>query len=490
MGLAKGITRNTFYILASQILQKLVNVGFIAASARLLGAKGYGDYVLVSTMTLVATAIANFGMRPMIIRMVSRERDRAASLLSNVLAVRFVSAGVVYLLLLAFVRLAGYPAEIRTLVLIGGMAILFNSMQDALDSVLLGFQRMRALGIFIVLSSVLFTTTGIAVLWLGLGLRWLFAVNVAVEALFVMISGAFIWSRLARFGLALDFALVKTVIVGCFPFFITFLLGFTDTKVDILMLSLVPGPIDRDLAIGYYGPAHSVLMTMLLLPRALNMALVPVVSQKIYIEQDVVRNLIEKSTKFIMITVSLPLILVTTLFSEQIVRFVFGPQFLLTAPALAVLGWAYAFQALNLPSHSVLGSTKELKYFLPLLGISFALNILLDFLLIPYYSYVGAAMGSVIVLAGGFFTRFYFLGKILGTSWSEALPYLRLFVVLGLTLGAAYLLRAYVPWVVLAAVVTALYAGLLYAFRTIAQDEWRFVVGLMGKKLGLGRGAA
>jgi O-antigen/teichoic acid export membrane protein len=490
MGLAKGITRNTFYVFASQIVQKLVNVGFIAGSARLLGAKGYGDYVLVSTMVIVATTIANFGMRPMIIRMVSREKDRAASLLSNVLAVRVGSAGLVYLLLIAFAYLAGYPAEIRTLVLIGGMAILFNTMQDALDSVLIGFERMRVLGIFIVLSAILFTTTGIAVLWLGLGLRWLFSVNVAVEALFVLISGFFIWTRLARFGLSVDFAVVKAVLVGCFPFFIALLFGFTDTKVDVLMLSLVPGPMPSDLAIGYYGPAHSILMTILLLPRSLNMALVPVVSQKIYVDQDAVRNLIENSTKFIMITISLPLILLTTLFSEQVVGIVLGPKFLETATALAILGWAYAFQAINLPSHSVLGSTKELRYFLPMLAASFVLNIVLDFILIPYFSFRGAAMGSVIVLAAGFFGRFYFLGKILGTRWSAALPYLRLFVILGVTLGAAYLLKPHVPWLLLAAVVAVLYVGLLFAFRTIEKEEWSFVAGLMGRRLGIRRGAA
>jgi len=483
MGLAKRITRNTLYVFASQILQKLVNVVFIASAARLLGATGYGDYVLVSTMVIVATTIANFGMRPMIIRMVSREKERAATLLSNVLAVRLAFAGAIYLGLIAFASLAGYPKEIRTLVVIGGLATLFNCVQDALDAVMIAFERMQALGLFIVLSSLVFTTTGIAVLWFGYGLVWLFSVNAAVEALFVLISGCFIWSRLARFGFSLDFAVVKSVLVGGFPFFITILFGFTDTKVDVLMLSLVSGPIDNRLAIGYYGPAHTILMTILLLPRSVNTALVPVVSQKLYIEPDVVRNLVEKATKVIMITVSLPLILLTSLFSEHLVRLILGPQFLPTATALAVLGWAYAFQAMNLPSHSVLGSTKELKAFLPLLAISFVLNITLNLVLIPRYSYVGAAMGSVVVYSVGFFTRFYFLEKILGTRWSTVLPYLRLFLVLGLTLGAAYLAKPYLPWPVLGALVAILYVGLLYAFGTVDRDEWHFVTALLSRKL-------
>lgn len=490
MGLASGITKNTLYVFSSQVVQKLVNVTFIAIAARLLGAQGYGQFVLVSTMTLVSTGIANFGIRPMIIRMVSREKHRAEELLSNVLAVRFVSALAVYLLLLVFVRLAGYPSEIRVLAYIGGIAILFNSMQDALDAILVAFERMKVLGLFVALSAVVFTSTGVAVLWFGLGLRWLFAVNVAVEALFVALSGAFIWFRLARFRPRLDLTVVKLVLAGCLPFFLTFILGFMDTKVDILLLSLVPGPIERQLAIGYYGPAHSILMTIMLLPRSLNWALVPVISQKIYIEQDLVRGLVEKSTKFVMIAISFPLILLTTLFSPQVVHLIFGDQYLPTATALAVLGWAYAFQAVNLPSHAVLGSTKELRHFLPLLVASFVLNILLDILLIPYYSFVGAALGSVIVLAAGFFARFYFLGKILGTRWSASLPYLKLFFVLGLTLGAAYLLRAHLHWALLAVLVFALYAGLLYVFRTVERDEWLWVSGLVGRKLGFRRGTA
>jgi len=485
MGTGAGITRNTFYVFSSQVVQKLVNVCFIAIAARVLGTSHYGQYVLVSTMVFTATAIANFGIRPMIIRLVSRDRERAKELLSNVLALRFVSAFAAYLVLLLFVRLAGYPPETQTLTCIGGIAILMNCMQDALDAILVAFERMKVLGLFVVLTALLFTSSGVAVLRLGLGLRWLFTVNILVDALVFFLSGAFIWLRLVKFRLAVDLAVVREVLVGCWPFFLVFIFGFMDTRVDILLLSIVPGPIDRQVAIGYYGPAHSILMTIILLPRSLNWALVPVISKKIYIEQDVVRDLVEKATKFVMIAISFPLILFTSLFSEPIVRLIFGDQFLPTATALAVLGWAYAFQALNLPSYSVLGSVKELRHYLPILIASFILNILLDVLLIPHFSFVGAALGSVIVVGAGFFARFYFLGKILDTKWSATWPYLRLFAVLGVTLGAAYLVRAYLHWALLAALVATMYALLLYASGAIARDEWLWASGLIARRFGL-----
>ena len=128
---------------------------------------------------------------------------------------------------------------------------------------------------------------------------------------------------------------------------------------------------------------------------------------------------------------------------------------------MLILGWAYGFYALNLPSHSVLGSTKEMRYFLPVLAGSFVLNVALNFLLIPRYSYLGAAMGSTIVLALGFCCRFYFLHKILDMRLSAARPYLKLFLILLLTLAAGYAIRPQLPWMAVAVVIALVYGGLL-----------------------------
>ena len=484
MGIARTITRNAFYIYLSQVMQKLVNVLFVAVAARLLGAQGYGEFLLVTTMVLVVTSFANFGIRPFIVRMISRQKERTDELLSNVLVFRTALAVVAYGVLVAFAQVAGYGDEVRVLTAIAGTAILFNVAQDSLEAVLQAHQRMKLLGALSVGAALTATVVGITILWSGLGLRWLFAANVAVQALFAAVTAALIWRGIVRFRPRLEPVVVKALLVGCLPFLLAFFLGFMDTKIDILMLSLVKGPVESAVAIGYFGPAHTILMAAMLLPRSLNQVLVPVVSQKIYVEQAVVRDLVEKATKFVILTVSFPMILATTMFSDEIVAFVFGPQYGPTARALVILGWAYGFHALNLPSHSVLGSTREMRYFLPVLAGSFALNVTLNLLLIPRYSYVGAAMGSVIVLALGFCARFYFLHRILDLRLSAARPYVRLFLVLVVALAVGHAVRPRLAWTIAALVIALVYVGLLYAFRAVEPEEWRFVVSVLGRKLG------
>jgi O-antigen/teichoic acid export membrane protein len=490
MGTARAITRNTLYIFVSGVMQKLVNVIFVAVAARLLGAHGYGQFLLVTTMVVVVSTLANLGIRPFIVRMFSREKERTGQVLSNVLAVRAVVAGIAYGALVAFVHVAGYDREVRVLTAIGGIAIFSTVAQDSLEAVLVAYQRVKLLGGLSVMAAVVGTVTGVAVLWSGLGSRGLFAAHVVVEAFFVMVTASLIWRRIVRFRPQLDPAVMKGLVVAGLPFLVAFLLGFMDAKVDILMLSLVKGPLDPNVAIGYYGPAHTIMMAAMLLPKSLNQVLVPVVSQKIYVEQAAVREIVEKATKFVILTVSFPIILLTTMFSEQIVAILLGSQYGPTAQALVILGWAYGLYALNVPTHSILGSMKEMHYFLPVLAGSFLLNITLNFFLIPRYSYIGAAMGSVIVIAVGFCSRFYLLHKILDMRLSSARPYAKLFLVLLLTLAAGFAVRPHLPWMLAAVVIALVYGVLLYAWGAVEPEEWRFVVGLLGRRAANERTAA
>ena len=109
-----GVPANT-YVADVAASPRDVNVVFVAFAARLLGAKGYGQFLLVTTMVVVVSTLANLGIRPFIVRMLSREKERTGQILSNVLAVRTLLAAVAYGGLVAFVHIAGYDSEVGVL---------------------------------------------------------------------------------------------------------------------------------------------------------------------------------------------------------------------------------------------------------------------------------------------------------------------------------------------------------------------------------------
>jgi O-antigen/teichoic acid export membrane protein len=482
MRAAKRITKNTFYVFLAQFMIKLLHVVFIIYSARLLGAKLYGIFVLVNTMVFICSTFTNLGIRAMIVRKISKDKSNSESFLSNILTLRLCLATLIYLLLTLFVNLYGYPQEIRTLVYIAGIVIIVKIFTESFDTIFISHEKMKTWGMFTLLSTLSFTVLAIIVLALGFGLKVVFLINVIVAAIFAVIFGRYIWKHLFRFKLRFDSQLIKDILIQSIPFFAALLMITLNTKIDIIMLSMISGPVEGSEAIGYYGPAHNILLALMIFPRSLNIALLPVVSQKIYSDNQSVRIAIEKATKLIMITISFPIILATSFFSHEIVALIFGVKYIHSADALMILGWAYAFFALNLPTHSVLGSSKELNLFLPILLGVLLLNIGLNYFLIPKYSFIGAAIATCIVLFINFIGRFYFMRKILEVGISEIKEYLKLLVVLLISVGCVFIIKSFVPWYTLLVLTIIIYLFLLYISSAVKKEEINFFVDWIATK--------
>ncbi len=474
--LVKRVAKNAFYILTSQIFIKIMNLAFIAFSTRLLGIKAYGIFATVSTMIIITSSFANLGIRPMVVRMISKDKSKSEELISNLLTLRSFIAVLAYFLLVLFVNLCGYPDNVRVLVYIAGVVLFFRALIDTFRIVFIAYEKLKAWGIFLAISSFVFVSSSIIAMLLGYRIKTIFLLDILAAMGFTLLAWIYVRKYMLKFVPRFNPSVAKDIIIKSLPFFASMIMILLNQKIDIIMLSVMESSVDSYLAIGYYVPPQRMLFAFMILPQSLSMAMLPMISQKIYSEHEVVKKSIEKATRFVMISMSFPLILVTTFFPGEITTTLFGPDYINAAPVLTILGWAYAFHAVNIPTNSVLGSSKELNKALPLLFGVLLTNILLNYLLIPKYSYVGASIATCFVMAVSFIGRFYFLRKILEFKTSEIMGYLRLFVVLGVTIGPAFLVQAYVPWYILAPLIVVLYIFALYIFKALQREEIDMVV--------------
>lgn len=479
---AKRITKNTFYILLPQIINKMLGGVFIIFGARLLGAKAYGAFTLISSIIFISSIFTNLGIKAMIIRKISKDKMIAGKYMGTLLSIKFSLALLAYIIVVLFANFSGYSYEIKVLLYIAGSVIIFNVFAESFETMFIAYEKMKAMGIFLVLSSLIFTVFSIAAMAIGYKLKTVFLLKIFTAAGLALIMGWFIHKRMFKFRLCLDRTLAREIIIESLPFTAALILMILNSRIDVVMLSLIKGPIEGNLAIGYYAPAYNMLMALMILPLSLNKAMLPMVSQKIDTEHETVRKSIEKATIFIMITISFPIILATTFFSEAIISLLFGPEYIHAASALKILGWAYALYALDRPFQSILGTSKDMKEYLPLLLGIFIINVALNFILIPKYSYVGASAATLVSFFIGFTGRFYFLRRILRVRVSEIKRYLRFFFILGGTLGSAFLLRSFVSLPVLAILTLAIYIILFYMFNALEKEEIVFVTDLIRKK--------
>jgi len=122
---------------------------------------------------------------------------------------------------------------------------------------------------------------------------------------------------------------------------------------------------------------------------------------KYYIgSRDRFRKIYEFSFKYLLAFI-IPVAAGLTMLSDQATTVVYGKAFLSSGSALRILIWAEVFVFMGVVNNSILVSANKQKFDPVFTGSSAAVNIILNLLLIPRYSLVGAAIASLISYAVG-----------------------------------------------------------------------------------------
>jgi O-antigen/teichoic acid export membrane protein len=158
---------------------------------------------------------------------------------------------------------------------------------------------------------------------------------------------------------------------------------------DIFMLSYYKTAAD----IGIYNSTLKLAALSSITLMAVNAIATPKFVE-FYTRNDILglEGIVKKSTKMIFLT-SLPILLVLIIFSKPILGF-FGDEFRLGYLALIYLCISRFVNAISGSVGYIMQMTDQQKVFQNILIIAFVINLILNYLLIPKYSYDGAAIAS------------------------------------------------------------------------------------------------
>jgi O-antigen/teichoic acid export membrane protein len=122
-------------------------VGLISAPlvVRHLGPVGYGRFVTVTSIIYIVTGLTEGGLANVAIRQYATgDRRERAAIIGNLQGLRIVLCGLGLIGALIFGELAGYPQVVVAGIALGGVALLINSLQAALNTALISGLRLSA----------------------------------------------------------------------------------------------------------------------------------------------------------------------------------------------------------------------------------------------------------------------------------------------------------------------------------------------------------
>lgn len=391
MSVARKVVKNTSLIFIAQIVGYGLIFFVTLFMARYLGADGYGVLSLALAFTTIFNIFTDLGLGILTVREVSRNKSLTHKFIENILVIKIILSGFTLFLVFVTVNLIGYPQIVVNVVYILTLSTIFGTFSSFFYNIFQAYQKMQFQSLGIILNGFL---TLIGVL---LAIHYQYQViSFAVVYLIVSILiFTYIFSVFLKKcfvpKLEVDWEFWKLTIKEAWPFGITGLSGMLYTYIDSILLSILKGTME----VGWYSAVYRLMILLLFVPNAVNTAIFPVMSEFYTSSTDSLKLTLGRYFKY-MIIIGIPLGFGITLLADKIILLIFGNGFTESIIILQILIWAIVFTFAGAAFYQLLQSINKQLIITKISAICLVINIILNLILIPSYSYIGASFATLI----------------------------------------------------------------------------------------------
>ncbi len=387
--------RKIFYNTVLQSVGKIISVFLglitIAYLTPYLGAVGFGEYTTVISFMGFVGILADLGLYLVTTKEISVPGADEKKILGNIFSLRFITV-VTFLVLGALAALVfPYSLAVKKSIFVAILAFTFVSGTQVLVGVFqrhLVFYQLTASEI--VQRLIMLGSTLLFIAWRLDLIYFIWSMALANAAHFFI--SLYLARRFIPFRLQFDWSFWKHILSRSWPLAFSVVLNLVYFKADTLILSVLKPAQD----VGTYGLSYKFLEVLLAFPAMFAGLIMPFLARFAFHQREKYQIYLQKSLDAILLVV-VPMVAAVYFFARPIVNLVGGEiyadadkvlQILIFATAIIYVGnlLGYTVVALNAQKKMVWG------YLLGALA-----GLVLYFVLIPRFTYFGAAIATVVV---------------------------------------------------------------------------------------------
>ena len=460
----KRIASNSVILIAAEFFRKIMRMLLVIFSARLLGDEVYGQFSFAIAFTTLFWICADMGISLLLTREVARKPEQAGKYVGSTLVAKIGLSVITILLICGIVQFTKKPPEVLASVYIMGFVIVSMSMVDFFKAVFHAFQEMKHDAVATFLESVIIAVAGIGVLLLRGGLIALSAVYLGTYLITLVYCVWVIVRKYCAIALDPDWPVISYFLREGFPIGINYFFTTMYTLVDTVMLSLMVG----DQVVGWYNAAYRLILGLEFISMGIIKSVFPALSKYFQDGTDRFEALFRKTFK-IMMYIGIFLATLVSLTADKVILFFFDVEFLPAADALRVLIWGMALIFVTLVmTHATRASNRQ-RFTAKVVGFCAFFNLVLNFILIPRFGFLGAAYATLGTEMLSFIIHaVYFRLRLVDPPVFRFLP--KLILMNGGVAGIIFLfpkLDLFITYPLAALV----YAGLTFMLRFFSKDE-------------------
>lgn len=386
-GLGFDFIKNTGWVGAGTLIESVCSYIIIILITRHLGVDGLGQYTFLTSFSILFFILADFGLSNLLVKEVSKNEEGATHYLSKIFSLKIFLGLLVFVIYFFVLFFLNKPDLFLPLVIFGFIA-LFNQLFRFPKSIFSIKQKGKILSIvnltykFIILLAAIF----ILPLFHSLLLFVLFMLFAAVLRL--IISLLIGWGYFS-FRFIFSFYGLLPFLKRSFPFILAGLFIIIYSKIDSVMLSFMKDFV----VVGWYNAGYNFVQLLTFFPTiflTFGFSLFAKYSKNNRILKSLFQNIYYFVSLFV-----IPLIAGSWFFADKMISFIYGFSSSEAVLSLKILLLASVFVYTSNIFGLFIASVHKQQVFAKIAGFGALTNIVLNLILIPFYSLYGAAFATL-----------------------------------------------------------------------------------------------
>lgn len=391
MSVTHSIAKNVAMQYVSRVIGTVFGLITLSILTRYLGTEGFGQFTVATSYLQFIGTLVDFGLTITAIQMLSEPDADQNKILGNLLALRIVTATIVFAAAIGIALLLPWGSMTHMAIAVGSFSFIFLSIHQIFVGLFQKKLRMEFPAIAEVAGrGLLVAGVALAAFYHG-NLIVVMAAMSAANLVMVAFSLAFA-KKIQPFSLGFDRAIIAKIYRRSWPIALSIMFNLVYLRGDVIIMKIVGR---GEAEIGLYGAAYKPLDVITVIPIIFMGLVLPLfVNAWSAMDRDKVRRIIQRATDAVGI-LSWPTLAGGLVLATPLMLFISGPEYAGSGPLLALLVIA-AFMVFygSLFGHLIVGIGKQ-KMMTWFYAADALVSVALYFILIPRYGATAAALVTI-----------------------------------------------------------------------------------------------
>ena len=396
--------RNTSWMMGEQFLRIISGLFVGVWVARYLGPEQFGLFSYVLAFTAIFGTIAKLGLDSIIIRELVKHPEKRDIYLGTAFWLKILGAFIVMSIIVVIVPFTNNDTSTNTFIFIIATGMIFQSL-EVVEFYFQSQVRAKIVSICRVIQLSLSSLMKIYLVLVEAELIY-FVLIVVFEAFVLAVSYCIAYkiSKNRAFFKYFDLSIAKQLLNTSWPLIFSAIFVIIYMRIDQIMIKEMLGEYE----VGIYSAAIKLGEAFYFIPMFITLSLLPAIVKAQQQSEELYKQRLQRLYT-LMFWLAFAVALPMSFLSDRLVDLLFSARYLEAGQILKVHAWASIFVFWGVASQRWLLVENLNKLALIITASGAALNLLLNYKLIPVYGVMGAAYATLISYAfAGYFIYFMF----------------------------------------------------------------------------------